>query len=63
MNRDLASLVDALIFAKRITDFTQNMEEEDFANDLKTQTAVMYEISILGEAMRRIPTEFYEQNP
>ncbi|GAB4312504.1 MAG: hypothetical protein Kow0091_19160 [Geminocystis sp.] len=46
MNRDLASLVDALIFAKRITDFTQNMEEEDFANDLKTQTAVMYEISV-----------------
>lgn len=46
MNRDLASLVDALIFAKRITDFTQNMEEEDFANDLKTQAAVMYEISV-----------------
>ncbi|WP_342596706.1 DUF86 domain-containing protein [Cyanobacterium aponinum UTEX 3222] len=63
MNRDLASLVDALIFAKRITDFTQNMEKEDFANDLKTQAAVMYEISVLGEAMRRISTEFYEKNP
>ena len=32
-----------------------------FANDLKTQAAVLYEISVLGEAMRRISPEFQQQ--
>ncbi|MGI0483752.1 DUF86 domain-containing protein, partial [Geminocystis sp. CENA526] len=31
--------------------------------DTKTQSAVMYQISILGEAMRRISPEFYQKYP
>lgn len=63
MKRDLASILDALIFCKRIVEFTKDIEEEDFIQDLKTQAAVMYEISILGEAIRRISPEFYQEYP
>lgn len=61
MERDKAFILDALIFAERILEFTSEMDEEMFANDLKTQAAVLYEISVLGEAMRRISPEFQKQ--
>ena len=63
MGRDPASLLDALIFTKRILSFTVGMDKTDFADDLKTQAAVLYEISILGEALRRISAEFRDNNP
>ncbi|GBF80353.1 HepT-like ribonuclease domain-containing protein [Aphanothece sacrum] len=63
MEKDKASILDALIFAQRILEFTSGMDEKMFANDLKTQAAVLYEISVLGEAMRRISPEFQQQYP
>lgn len=63
MERDLVSLLDALIFAQRILEFTSGMDRVAFENDLKTQSAVLYQISVLGEAMRRISPEFREVHP
>lgn len=63
MERDLASILDALIFSRRIMTFTAGMTEEMFANDLKTQDAVMRNISVLGEALRRISPEFRALHP
>ncbi len=63
MERDLVSLLDALIFAQRILEFTSGMDRVAFENDLKTQAAVLYQISVLGEAMRRISPEFRELHP
>mgnify|MGYP001806887128 CR=1 FL=1 len=66
MNRDLASILDALIFARRIVTFTTDMTEENFFTDIKTQDAVMRNIAVLGEALRRISPEFrqtYSQIP
>lgn len=63
MERDKAFILDALIFAQRILGFTSEIDEETFASDLKTQAAVLYKISVLGEAMRRISPEFQQQYP
>lgn len=63
LERDKAFILDALIFAQRILDFTSDMDEEIFANDLKTQAAVLYQISILGEAIKRVSSEFKRQYP
>jgi uncharacterized protein with HEPN domain len=63
MERDLVSLLDALIFAQRILEFTSGMDRVAFENDLKTQAAVLYQMSVLGEAMRRISPEFRELHP
>ncbi|NCO76372.1 MAG: hypothetical protein GW795_07060 [Cyanobacteria bacterium] len=35
-------------------EISEDIKEEDFIQDLKTQAAVMYEISVLGEGIRRI---------
>ncbi|MBE9176778.1 DUF86 domain-containing protein [Synechocystis salina LEGE 06155] len=63
MNRDLASILDALIFARRIILFTKDMPEEEFFSDIKTQDAVMRNIAVLGEALRRISPEFRDTYP
>lgn len=63
MKSDWASLLDALIFAKQILNFTEDMDQEEFEADLKTQAAILYEISILGEAYRRLSDEFREAYP
>ena len=63
MGRDEASILDALIFAKQILEFTTGMNQESFAANLKTQYAVLYQITVLGEALRRISSEFQQQHP
>ncbi|WLT40484.1 DUF86 domain-containing protein (plasmid) [Synechocystis sp. B12] len=50
--------MDALIFARRIVAFTTNMTEENFFTDIKIQDAVMRNIAVLREALRRISPEF-----
>ncbi|MCM1985110.1 DUF86 domain-containing protein [Lyngbya confervoides BDU141951] len=39
------------------------MTQADFASDRKTQSAVLYQIAILGEAVKRLPQEFRSQHP
>ena len=36
MEKDKAFILDSLIFAERILEFTSEMDEEMFANELKT---------------------------
>ncbi len=63
MERDLASVLDALIFSRKIMKFTEGMSKEEFNLDFKTQDAVMYNVSVLGEAIRRISPEFSALHP
>jgi uncharacterized protein with HEPN domain len=44
MKRDLASILDALIFCKRIVEFTKDIEEEDFIQDLKTHLSLVWSV-------------------
>ncbi len=39
------------------------MEEADFQQDEKTQSAVLHQILIIGEATKRVSSEFREQHP
>ena len=38
------------------------MSKEAFLTDLKTQSAVLHQLVILGEAVKRLPTEFRAQH-
>ena len=54
MWRDDAYMLDMLLAARKVEDFTTGISWEKFkANDL-LQNAVMYQIQIIGEAARRI---------
>lgn len=39
------------------------MSQLEFEADLKTQSAVLYQIAIMGEAVKRLSPEFRSQSP
>jgi len=63
MNRDPASLLDVARFAEVILQLTAGLDEQSFQADLKTQLAVLYELTVLGEAVKRLSLEFRDRHP
>lgn len=61
--RDDASLLDMAISIRLILEFTQNMNQTEFEVDRKTQSAVLYQIAILGEAVKRLSPSFRNEHP
>lgn len=61
-SRDQASLLDIAKAARLTLEFTVNMSHAEFVTDTKTQSAVLYQISILGEAVKRLSSEFRREN-
>jgi uncharacterized protein with HEPN domain len=58
MSRDDAALLDMAKAARLIQSFTANMTKDEFLNDERTQSAVLYQLTILGEAVKRLSSEF-----
>lgn len=61
--RDSASLQDILNAARLIVQFRGLSNEKAFAEDLKTQSAVMHQLLIIGEATKRLSEEIRIQYP
>jgi uncharacterized protein with HEPN domain len=61
--RDQTSLLDIAKAAQSVLEFVNGMNLDGFAADAKTQSAVLYQIAILGEAVKRLSPEFREQHP
>ncbi|MGV0029206.1 HepT-like ribonuclease domain-containing protein [Phormidesmis priestleyi] len=62
-SRDQAALLDIAKAARFTLTFVSDMTQSDFEADPKTQSAVLYQIAILGEAVKRLSTEFRSQHP
>ena len=54
MTRDRAVLLDMLNAAERILEFRQGLTKAGFLDDNKTQSAVLHQLMILGEACKRL---------
>ena len=63
MNRDYAHLDDILKAARAIAEHVRGMDEEAFLADPKTRDAVLYELAILGEAVKRLSGELRQARP
>jgi len=63
MSRDLPHLLDIWQAAHKIKSLTQNVSRDDFMQDEMRHTAAIYQLIIVGEATKRISSEFREQNP
>lgn len=61
--RDQASLLDIDQAARSTLEFVSGMTLDDFVADAKTQSAVLYQIAILGEAVKRLSPDFRDQHP
>ncbi len=62
MDRDNASLLDIARAARLTLDFCRGMTKAQFLNDLKTQSAVLHQLLILGEAVKRLSDDFRQQH-
>ncbi|MCY7392617.1 MAG: DUF86 domain-containing protein [Leptolyngbyaceae cyanobacterium CAN_BIN12] len=62
-DRDDASLLDMARAARLALEFIQGMSEAEFAVDRKTQSAVLDQIAILGEAVKRLSVDFRTRYP
>ena len=63
MWRDEATLLDILRAARLALEFRGQIEKAAFLSDLKTQAAVVHELLVLGEAVKRLSAPFREQHP
>ncbi|WP_017325392.1 DUF86 domain-containing protein [Synechococcus sp. PCC 7336] len=59
--RDSASLLDIAKAARLALQFIRGTTAANFTADIKTQSAVLYQIAILGEAVKRLSPEFRQQ--
>lgn len=63
MWRDDAYLLDMLLAARKIRDFTQGVGQERFQQDELMQHGIMRLIQIIGEAARKVSQDFRQEHP
>lgn len=63
MPKDEEILLDLCQALQKIMVFIENLNQAEFNNDEKTQSSVLYQIVIVGEAINRLSEEFKSQYP
>ena len=63
MNRDLSYLIDIATTCSTIVELIQGMSQASFVSDKRTYLAVLYEITITGEIVKRLSLEFRQKHP
>ena len=63
MNRDREILIDLIRACELSIQFCQDLDVQAFSQDLKTQSSVLYQIVIIGEAVNRLSANFAIENP
>ncbi|RFP54104.1 MAG: DUF86 domain-containing protein [Limnothrix sp. CACIAM 69d] len=60
--RDQQVLLDIVRSANKIIEFVQGLDRSSFLADEKTQSAVIFQLLIIGEATKRLSREFREES-
>jgi uncharacterized protein with HEPN domain len=63
MLRDDAVLLDILNAAQQAELFTSGLTKDDFISDPKTCFAVLHQLIVIGEAVKRLSPEFRTTHP
>ncbi|GET44290.1 HepT-like ribonuclease domain-containing protein [Microseira wollei] len=63
MPRDNASLLDIVQAAQRVLQFASGLNREELGADVMRQSAILYQIAIMGEATKRLSREFRAAHP
>jgi uncharacterized protein with HEPN domain len=63
LSRDDAHLLDILSAARLAIQFKGAADKAEFLEDAKTQSAVLHQLLIIGEAVKRISPEFRAAHP
>ena len=62
MPQDSATLLDIARAARLVKEFIQGIDRAAFIDDLKTRSAVLHQLLVLGEAVKRLPMEFRDSH-
>ncbi|MDE3089880.1 MAG: DUF86 domain-containing protein [Chloroflexota bacterium] len=62
MQRDEATLLDIAKAGRLVLQFMRGMTKDAFMDDLKTQSSVLYQLTVMGEAVKRLSSEFRVQH-
>jgi uncharacterized protein with HEPN domain len=54
MSRDDATLLDILKAARLVVEFKGNRTKKGFLRDIKTQSAILHQLLVIGEAVKRL---------
>ena len=63
MWRDEITLVDIVQACRSIRAFIREMNRDAFLKDLKTRSATLHQLLIVGEATKRLSSEFRDRHP
>ena len=63
MSRDSASLLDIAQAGQRALQFAQGLTREQLSGDVMRQSAILYQITIVGEATKRLSQTYREKHP
>lgn len=63
MSQDEVILLDIIRAARLAGDFKQGLTKDEFLQDIKTQSAVLHQLIIMGEAVKRLSREYRDQHP
>lgn len=63
MRPDDATLLDIHNAARLAVQFLESVSEAGFQDDMKTQSAALHQLMIVGEAVKRLSDEFRQDHP
>jgi len=63
MSRDETTLLDIARAAHLVIEFKQGMDKETFLKDIKTQSAILHQLMVIGEAVKRLSQDFRTRYP
>jgi uncharacterized protein with HEPN domain len=58
MSRDETILSDVARAARLVLEFKRGMDKAAFLKDIKTQSAVLHQLMVMGEAVKRLSHDF-----
>ena len=63
MPRDDATLLDILKAARLVVEFKGKLAKKAFLRDTKTQSAILHQLLVIGEAVKRLSEDFRAGHP
>jgi len=63
MPRDAATALDVVLACEKILRFCDGVDDAGFAGDEKLQSAVYYQVAVIGEAVTRLTPELKQRHP
>lgn len=62
MSKDSSSLLDIFLAGQKVLNFAEGLTRAELETDALRQSAILYQIEVMGEAAKRISPKFREKH-